>query len=75
MDNISIERSWRNVKHEDICLHGYPMASELRCGLTKRFDFYNNRRLQQSLDCMTPSAAYAMGDMTMSDIISSLCCP
>ena len=59
MDNIFIERFWRNVKYEDIYLHGYSTPSELRCGLEKYFDFYNNRRLHQSLDYMTPSESYA----------------
>jgi len=60
MDNIFIERFWRNVKYEDIYLHGYSNPVELRRGLEKYFDFYNNRRLHQSLDYMTPSEAYAM---------------
>ena len=58
-DNIFIERFWRNVKYEDIYLHGYATLAELRRGLTKYFDFYNNRRLHQSLDYMTPADAYA----------------
>lgn len=64
MDNIFIERFWRNVKYEDIYLHGYSTPSELRRGLTKYFDFYNNRRLHQSLDYMTPADAYAAKSLT-----------
>jgi len=64
LDNIFIERFWRNVKYEDIYLHDYLTPSELRCGLTKYFDFYNNRRLHQSLDYMTPSKAYGEKPLT-----------
>lgn len=63
MDNIFIERFWRNVKYEDIYLHGYATPIELRKGLNSYFDFYNNRRLHQSLDYMTPSEVYAMSPM------------
>ena len=63
MDNIFIERFWRDVKYEDIYLHGYATPIELREGLNAYFDFYNNRRLHQSLDYMTPSEVYAMGAM------------
>jgi putative transposase len=64
MDNIFIERFWRNVKYEDIYLHGYATPTELREGLNAYFDFYNNRRLHQSLDYMTPSEVHAMSAMT-----------
>jgi transposase InsO family protein len=33
MDNIFIERFWRNVKYEDVYLHGYSNPVELRAGL------------------------------------------
>ena len=63
MDNIFIERFWRNVKYEDIYLHGYSTPTELREGLKAYFDFYNNRRLHQSLKYRTPSEVYAMNTM------------
>ena len=37
MDNIFVERLWRNVKYEDIYLHGYATMPELLLGLTKYF--------------------------------------
>jgi len=64
MDNIFIERFWRNVKYEDIYLHDYASPIELHEGLNAYFHFYNNRRLHQSLDYMTPSEVYAMGAMS-----------
>ncbi len=64
LDNIFIERFWRNVKYEDVYLHGYSTPAELREGLSKYFDFYNNRRLHQALDYMTPFEAYSAKSLT-----------
>jgi len=63
MDNIFVERLWRNVKYEDIYLNGYAAMSELMLGLTKYFVFYNGERPHQALDYKTPNMVYmtAMG--------------
>jgi putative transposase len=58
MDNIFVERLWRNVKYEDIYLNGYATMSELLLGLTKYFVFYNGERPHQSLDYNTPDRVY-----------------
>lgn len=50
MDNIFVERLWRNVKYEDIYLHGYMTMSGLLMGLTRYFIFYNGERLIFGLD-------------------------
>jgi hypothetical protein len=38
-DNISVERLWRSVKHEDVYLNGYATMIELLMGLTNTLPF------------------------------------
>ena len=58
LDNIFVERLWRNVKHEDVYLKGYAAMSELLIGLTKYFVFYNSERPHQSLGYDIPDEVY-----------------
>jgi putative transposase len=58
LDNIFIERLWRSLKYEDIYLKDYRSFSELREGLENYFNFYNYRRIHQSLDYKTPAEIY-----------------
>jgi putative transposase len=58
LDNIFVERLWRNVKHEDVYLRGYATVSDLLLGLTKYFVFYNTERPHQSLGYDTPDQVY-----------------
>ena len=55
LDNRMVERLWRTVKWEHVYLHDYSTLTALRRGLTKFFDFYNNRRWHQGLGNHTPS--------------------
>lgn len=57
-DNIFIERLWRSVKYEEVYLKSYTSLSEARENLNNYFNFYNNRRLHQSLNYQTPSTIY-----------------
>lgn len=57
-DNIFVERLWRNVKYEDVYLHGYEKMGDLFIGLTKYFDLYNNERPHQALNYKTPASVY-----------------
>jgi putative transposase len=63
LDNIFVERLWRNVKYEDIYLKGYGSMTELAVGLNEYFAFYNNGRPHQALGYRTPDVVYrtAMG--------------
>jgi putative transposase len=61
LDNVFVERLWRTVKYEDIYLHGYEGALDLRRGLQRYFPFYNGERMHQSLDYRTPAAVYGDG--------------
>ena len=58
LDNIFVERLWRNVKYEDVYLHGYATISELWVGLTNYFVFYNTERRHQALNYHTPDVVY-----------------
>lgn len=54
LDNIFVERLWRTVKYEDIYINQYGSLPELKTGLTKYFNTYNNYRPHQSLNDLTP---------------------
>ena len=58
LDNIFVERLWRNVKHEDVYMNGYATPTELHEGLKKYFRDYNNERSHQSLGYSTPVKVY-----------------
>lgn len=49
LDNIFVERLWRNVKYEDMYLTGYANMAELTVGLAQYFAFYNAERPHQAL--------------------------
>jgi len=57
-DNIFSERLWRTVKYEEVYLNEYRDGRQAVDGLGRYFDFYNNRRLHQSLDYRTPAEVY-----------------
>lgn len=58
LDNIFTERLWRTVKYEEVYLHDYATPRDARTGLTRYFEFYNCRRLHQSLGYRTPVEVY-----------------
>jgi putative transposase len=58
VDNVFVERLRRSVKYEDIYLRAYETPSELRAGLRRYFEFYNQRRRHSSLARRTPDAVY-----------------
>lgn len=60
LDNIFIERLWRNVKYENVYLNVYENGLSLWKGLNDYFEFYNNERLHQSLGYKTPKQMYVL---------------
>jgi putative transposase len=58
LDNVFVERLWRSVKYEDIYPKGYESLKEVRHGLNKYFEFYNNERPHQGLGYRTPAEVY-----------------
>jgi len=61
LDNIFVERLWRSVKYEKVYLNDFETVKEVHLGLKDYFDFYNHRRLHQSLDYRTPAEVYRNG--------------
>lgn len=61
LDNIFIERLWRTVKYEEIYKKSYETVRELYEGLSDYFNFYNNRRIHQSLKYLVPKQVYLNG--------------
>lgn len=61
LDNIFVERLWRTVKYERVYLHNYETVREAIQDIGEYFDFYNNKRLHQSLDYQTPAEVYFNG--------------
>ena len=61
LDNIFVERLWRNVKYEDVYLKGYASMAELTVGLAQYFAFYNAERPHQALGYETPNRVYSAG--------------
>lgn len=58
IDNVFIERLWRSVKYEEVYLRAYAEGYQARRSLAKYFDFYNGRRVHETLDYRTPDEVY-----------------
>lgn len=58
LDNVFIERLWRNLKYEDIYRMDYCSIIECRSGIRRYFEKYNNRRLHEALGYQTPAEYY-----------------
>ena len=43
-DNVFVERLWRSIKYEDLCLRAYDTVSDARSSIGKYLAFYNGRR-------------------------------
>lgn len=58
LDNIFVERLWRSVKYEEVCLYDYEGVPQAITGLDRYFNFYNYERPHQSLNYQPPAAVY-----------------
>ncbi len=58
LDNIFVERTFRSVKYEEIYLNEYENMRKCRNALEYYFNFFNNKRLHQSLKYKTPNEVY-----------------
>lgn len=59
LDNIFIERLWRSVKQEKIYRYDFESIQEVQCALEEYFEYYNNHRMHQSFDYLTPIEVYS----------------
>ena len=57
-DNICIERFWRSAKVERIYLNEYQSISKLITDVDDYIEFYNYKRLHQTLDYKKPMDVY-----------------
>lgn len=60
-DNIFVERTWRTLKYEWVFLKDYRFLEDLERGLSEFVNFFNNKRIHQSLDYKTPEEVYKEG--------------
>ena len=58
LDNLFTERLWCAVKYEEVYLKEYASPNDARRSLTGYFQFYNTKRLHQSLAYQTPAQIY-----------------
>ena len=56
-----MERPWRSVDYEAICLKGYAAMGQLTRALAECFAFCSGERRHQALGYRTPAAVYADG--------------
>ena len=59
MDNIFIERFRRTLKYEEVYLKSYADVIDCKNNLKNYFQKYNNLRVHQSLDYLTPGEVYS----------------
>jgi len=58
LDNVFIERFWRSLKQEKIYLIILNTVKEAKNAITEYITFYNQKRMHQSLDYLTPQQVY-----------------
>lgn len=57
-DNIFVERFWRSLKYEEVYPREYESGEEAYHGISSYIDYYNQKRIHQSLDYSTPVEVY-----------------
>ena len=57
-DNVIIERFFRTLKYENYHIFKYKDMVELKVGINKYINFYNNKRFHSALNYSTPSNYY-----------------
>jgi len=75
LDNVFIERFWRSLKQEKIYRIDLISVQEAKNAINEYMDFYNHRRLHQSLGYQTPATVHfegQTGPMDMMDKFGNL---
>jgi len=65
MNNIMVERLWRTIKYEDICIRDYGSVEALVKGLRRYAHVYNNERPHQSFGGRPPAEPYREASLCM----------
>ena len=55
---LAIERFFRTLKYDDIYVRDYNSISELRAGIVRLMNYYNNERLHSALGYKRPMDVY-----------------
>ena len=63
IDNVFIERLWRNLKYEEVYLTAYETVAAAIRGIGDYLHLYNEERPHQGLGRLTPNEVYAGGFM------------
>jgi putative transposase len=58
LDNVFIERLWRDLKYEKIYLHDYEDGYEVKQAIDEYFTFFNHERFHAALGNQTPAQVY-----------------
>jgi putative transposase len=58
IDNVFIQRLWRNLKYEEVYLNAYDTVAQATQGIAEWMRFYNQDRRYASLNRMTPDQVY-----------------
>jgi putative transposase len=58
LDNVFTERLWRSLKYECVYLSELESPKQARQLIREYFEFYNNRRVHQSLNYKTPAEVH-----------------
>ena len=63
LDNVFIERLWRSLKYECVCLNAFETGSEARAGIGRWIDFYNRLRPHSALRGITPDMCHEQNSL------------
>jgi putative transposase len=58
LDNVFIERFWRSLKQEKIYMIILNTVKEAKSAITNYMGFYNNKRMHQALEYLTPKQVH-----------------
>jgi putative transposase len=57
-ENRMIERLWRSLKYECVCLNAFETGSEMRAGIGKWLTYYNSEHPHSTHGILAPDEAY-----------------
>jgi len=58
LDNVFVERLWRSLMYENVYIKGYESMKDASAGISAYMVFFNEKRIHQNLDYMTPDYVY-----------------
>ena len=58
LDNVFVERLWRSLKYENVYVKGYESLKDAKVGIGEYMEFFNEKRIHQSLGYKTPDFVY-----------------